>query len=201
MYDKAQMANDLGMKKMNQRERLQRLTIDAVLTSLALVLSIVERWIPLDLIIPVPGIKLGLANIVTLFALLRLGPVDALVILLIRSLIMGTISGPMTLLFSLGGGLLAMLTMWLLTHGYGRIFSTIGISLAGAAAHNIGQVFVAGLVLSEPLLLLTYLPPLLLTSLATGTLTGVAAYPVVLRFRSIAIPAVAPVQSGKGGQT
>ena len=169
------MANDLGLKKMNQREKLQRLTIDAVLTSLALVLSIVERWIPLDLIIPVPGIKLGLANIVTLFALLRLGPVDALVILVIRSLIMGTISGPMTLLFSLGGGLLAMLTMWLLTHGYGRMFSTIGISLAGAAAHNIGQVFVAGLVLNEPLLLLTYLPPLLLTSLATGTLTGVAA--------------------------
>ena len=158
------------------------MTIDAILTSLALVLSIVERWIPLDLIIPVPGIKLGLANIVTLFALLRLGPVDASIILIIRSLIMGSIGGPMTLLFSLGGGFLAMLTMWLLARGHGRVFSTIGISLAGAAAHNIGQVFVAGLVLSEPLLLLTYLPPLLLTSLATGTLTGIAAYPVVQRF-------------------
>src|SRR5512133_804356 len=119
------MAQDLTLNKMNPRAKLQRLTIDAVLVSLALVLSIVERWIPLDLVIPVPGIKLGLANIVTLFALLRLGPVDALVILVIRSLIMGTISGPMTLLFSLGGGLLAMLTMWLLTQGYGRIFSTI----------------------------------------------------------------------------
>ena len=72
------MAKDLAFKKMNPREKLQRLTIDAVLVSLALVLSIVERWIPLDLVIPVPGIKLGLANIVTLFALLRLGPVDAL---------------------------------------------------------------------------------------------------------------------------
>jgi len=167
------------------RLRLRRISMDAVLTSLALVLSIVERWIPLDLIVPVPGLKLGLANIVTLFALLRLGPVDALAVLLIRSLVMGVVMGPTTLLFSLTGGMLAMLVMWLLCHWEGKIFSVIGISLAGAAAHNTGQVAVASLVLNEPLLLLTYLPPLLLTGLATGTLTGVAAYPVVRRFPPI----------------
>lgn len=172
----------------SQKLRLRRLTLNAVLIALALGLSIVERWIPLDLIVPVPGIKLGLANIVTLFALLRLRPLDAFVILLIRCLVMGAITGPTTLLFSLCGGLLALLLMWLLCRWEGRFFSVIGISLAGAAAHNIGQVAVAGVLLSEPLLLLTYLPPLLLTSLATGLLTGVAALPVIRVFKPI--PAV-----------
>ncbi len=168
-----------------QRLRLRRLTTDAVLIALALVLSIVEHWIPLDLIVPVPGLKLGLANVVTLFALLRLRPLDAAAILLVRCLVMGAISGPTTLLFSLGGGLLALLAMWLLSRWEGRAFSVIGISLAGAAAHNIGQVSVAGLVLSEPLLLLTYLPLLLLLSLATGLLTGVAAFPVIRAFKPL----------------
>lgn len=163
--------------------KLQRLTLDALLISLALVLSLVERWIPLELVIPVPGIKLGLANIVTLFAVLRLRPADAVLIVVVRSLIMGAISGPTTLMFSLSGGLLAFGLMWLFSCWHERVFSVIGISLAGAAAHNIGQVAVAGLVLSEPLLLVTYLPPLLLTGLVTGTLTGVAAFPVVRRFQ------------------
>jgi len=166
-----------------QRQQLRRLTVDAVLVALALVLSIAEHWIPLDLIVPVPGIKLGLANIVTLFALLRLHVSDAAAILIVRCLMIGVINGPMTMLFSLSGGLTALLLMWLLAHWEDRVFSVIGISLAGAAAHNIGQVAMAGLVLHEPLLLVTYLPILLLTSLAAGTLTGFAAFPVVRRFR------------------
>jgi FAD:protein FMN transferase len=174
----------------SRRQQLNRLTIDAILLALALVLSIVERWIPLELIVPVPGLKLGLANIVTLFALLRLKPQDALIILLVRCLVMGAITGPMTLLFSLAGGFLAFLAMWLLSRWEGRAFSVIGISLAGAAAHNIGQVSVAGLVLSEPLLLLTYLPPLLLTGLFTGTLTGIAAFPVIRFWKSAKPPEV-----------
>ncbi len=167
------------------RLRLQRLTRSAILVSIALVLSLVERWIPLHLIVPVPGLKLGLANVVTLFALLRLGVADAFLILLTRSLIMGGILGPMTLMLSLSGGFLAFLIMWLLSRWEGKVFSVIGLSLAGAAAHNFGQVAMAGLILSEPLLLLTYLPPLLFTSLGTGTLTGIAAMPVIERFRRL----------------
>ncbi len=86
-----------------RRIKLQRLTLDALLISLALVLSLVERWIPLELVIPIPGIKLGLANIVTLFAILRLRPVDAILIVVVRSLVMGAIIGPTTLMFSLSG--------------------------------------------------------------------------------------------------
>lgn len=161
------------------RPPLRSLTTDAILLALALVLSIIERWIPLELIVPVPGLKLGLANIVTLFALLRLKPRDAFAILLARCLIMGAITGPTTLVFSLAGGILALLVMWLLSAGLNKAFSVIGISVAGAAAHNIGQVFIAALILNEPLLLLSYLPPLLLTGLATGTLTGIAASPII----------------------
>jgi heptaprenyl diphosphate synthase len=151
---------------MNERERVRRLTTDAIFLSLALVLAVVERWIPLELLVPVPGLKLGLANIVSLFALVRMRPIDALVILILRCLIIGTFTGPTALLFSLAGGLLAL-----------------GISLAGAAAHNLGQISVAVLILGEPRLLFTYLPPLLLTSLATGTLTGIAAIPLIQRFK------------------
>jgi heptaprenyl diphosphate synthase len=165
-----------------QRNRLRRLTQDAMLVSLALVLAVVERWIPLELLVPIPGLKLGLANIVTLVALLRLRPGDALIILFVRILIMGTITGLTAMLFSLGGGMLALLIMWLLSHWEGRLFSAIGISLAGAAAHNIGQVLVAGLVMGEPLLIVTYLPALLLTAIGTGLLTGVAAVPVLQIF-------------------
>ncbi len=170
---------------MKERERLRRLTTDAILLSLALVLAIVERWIPLDLLVPVPGLKLGLANIVSLLALVRLRPLDALAILVTRCLIIGSFTGLTALLFSLTGGLLALGIMWLLKFWEGRVFSLIGISLAGAAAHNIGQIAVAVLLLGEPRLFFTYLPPLLLTSLATGTLTGVAARPLVSRFPSL----------------
>lgn len=161
------------------RERLRRLNINAMLVALALALAVVERWIPLDLLVPIPGIKLGLANIVTLFALMRLRPADALTILVVRCLILGSITGLTTLLFSLSGGLLALLIMWILRRLVGQTISLIGVSMAGAAMHNIGQVTVASLLLREPLLFSTYLPLLLLTSIATGILTGVAALPVI----------------------
>lgn len=166
------------MKTVNVR----RQTLDALLISLALVLSWLEHFIPLELVVPIPGIKLGLANIVTLFSVLRLKPADTLLIVVSRSLIMGAVSGPMTLLFSLSGGLLAFGLMWFLSRWHERAFSSIGISVAGAAAHNIGQVTAAVWVLHEPRLLFAYLPPLLITGLVTGTLTGIAAYPVIHRF-------------------
>ena len=112
-------------------------------------------------------------------ALMRLQVADSVTILLVRILIMSAITGITTMLFSLGGGLLALIVMWLLTYLEGRSLSVIGISMAGAAAHNLGQVSVASLVMREPLLLVTYLPPLLITGLMTGILTGAAAGPVI----------------------
>lgn len=167
------------------RLRVRRIARLAVLTALALTLSVVERWIPLELVIPVPGVKLGLANIVTLFALFCLTFADALVILLVRALAIGFLFGPTTAAFSFGGGFLALLIMFaLLPLENKKILSPLGVSLAGAAAHNLGQVTVAAVMLGEARLLSMYLPPLLLTGLATGLLTGIAAYPAIRRFRN-----------------
>ena len=88
----------------------RQLTLCAMLTALALALSWVERFLPLSLLIPLPGIKLGLANIVTLFALYALGPAQALLILLCRCTLGALFAGNLNaLIYSLFGGVAAML--------------------------------------------------------------------------------------------
>ena len=148
----------------------KQLTLCAVLTALALALSYVENFLPLSLMIPLPGIKLGLANIVTVFALYALGPTQALLILIARCSLGAVFAGNLNaLLFSLLGGLAAMVTMIFL---YWRPrLSIYGVSMGGAAAHNCGQVAAALISLgnSAPL---AYLPVLLAVSLFTGALTG-----------------------------
>ena len=125
-------------------KRSKELAVFGMLTALAIILSIVERMFPLDAIIPIPGVKLGLANVVTLFALTRLGLRDSLAVVVVRvtlaSLLMGSVTA---FLFSLFGGLLALFAMWALLHVEGKFCSLLGVSVAGAAAHNIGQIAAA----------------------------------------------------------
>ncbi len=168
----------------DSRAATRRIALDGLLVAVALVLSIVERWIPLELLVPVPGIKLGLANVATLFALFRLPLMDTVLLVLVRSLLLGAITGPTSMLFSLTGGLLALLAMRLLRPLHGRVLSLYGISMAGAAAHNTGQVAVASLLLGNAGLLSVYLPLLLLVGIGTGILTGAAAIPVLRRLRA-----------------
>lgn len=119
-----------------------QLTRCALLTALALALSYLENFFPLSLAIPIPGVKLGLANIVTVFALYALGPAQALLILAARCLLGAMFAGNMNaLLFSLLGGFAAMLVMILLSRL--RLLSVYGVSIGGAAAHNGGQVAAA----------------------------------------------------------
>ena len=150
----------------------KQLTLCAELTALALALGVMEQSIPAA-VIPVPGVKLGLANIVTLFALYALGPGQALMILAARCLLGSMFAGNLNaLLFSLLGGLAAMGTMILLART-GR-FSVYGVSAGGAAAHSCGQMAAAVLTLGNTAPL-RYLPVLLGVSLLTGALTGLAA--------------------------
>ena len=135
----------------------KQLTLCAVLTALALALSYLENFFPLSLAIPIPGIKLGLANIVTVFALYALGPAQALLILAGRCLL---------------GGFSAMLVMISLSRC--RKLSIYGVSIGGAAAHNCGQIAAACLTLGSGAPLY-YLPILLGASLVTGAVTGLAA--------------------------
>lgn len=149
---------------------VSRLTRCAVLTALALALSAAESLVPLTVIIPLPGLRLGLANLVTVYALCRLGRKEALSILTARCVLGSLIGGNlMALAFSLSGGLLALAVMAALIRL--PFLSLFGVSIAGAAAHNTGQILAAMLLLGgrAPLL---YLPPLLLCSLITGAATG-----------------------------
>ena len=154
--------------KLNARS----IALCAVLTALALGLSTLENLFPVTLIVPLPGVKLGLANIVTVFALYELGAVPALTILTARCLLGGVFAGNLSaLLFSLLGGFTAMLVMIVLKHCKG--LSIYGVS-SGAAAHNIGQMAAACITLGNTMVL-GYLPFLLAVSLLTGTLTGFVA--------------------------
>lgn len=152
--------------------KTKRLTLCGLLTGLAIVLSIAERLFPLDAVIPVPGIKLGLANVVTLFALTQLRVRDAFAILICRvvltSLLMGSITA---MIFSLTGGLLSLLAMLALLHAEGRFCSLLGISVVGAAVHNVGQV-VAAVFWMKTGAVVAYLPFLLVMSVPLGLVTG-----------------------------
>ncbi len=151
----------------------KQLTLCAVLTALALALSYVENFLPLSLAVPLPGVKLGLANIVTVFALYTLGTEQAFFILIARCSLGALFAGNLNaLLFSLLGGLCAMAVMALLSRS--RHLSIYGVSVGGAAAHNCGQVAAAVLTLGNTAPL-CYLPLLLGVSLFTGALTGFAA--------------------------
>ena len=127
--------------KLNARS----IALCAVLTALALGLSTLENLFPVTLIVPLPGVKLGLANIVTVFALYELGAVPALTILTARCLLGGLFAGNLSaLLFSLLGGFTAMLVMIALKHCKG--LSIYGVSIGdGRRLHHTGQYHGAGL--------------------------------------------------------
>ncbi len=159
--------------------QMNRLARCAVLTALALALSMAERMLPVTALIPLPGLRLGLANLVTVFALCRLSGKEAVLILIARCLL-GAIGGGMltSLAFSLTGGLLALGVMALLLRCPG--LSLVGVCMAGAAAHNVGQIIAAVIVLggTAPVL---YLPALLVASVLTGLVTGIVSMLLVHR--------------------
>lgn len=146
------------------------LTIMAILTALAMVLGWVERMIPLELLIPLPGVKLGLANTVTMFSLYWLNLPATMLILTARCLLGGLFSGNMTALaFSLTGGVISMLVMAAAKRS--RHLSVWGVSVLGAAGHNCGQILIA-MILMHSGAVLGYLPYLLLIGTACGCATA-----------------------------
>ena len=153
--------------------KTKELTIMAILTALAMVLGWIERMIPLEMVIPLPGVKLGLANTVTLFALYRLNLPAAMMILTVRCLLGAAFSGNMTALaFSLAGGILAMLVMAAAKRS--RFFSVFGVSVLGAAGHNCGQILIA-MLLMHSVYIMGYLPYLLLIGTVCGCATAAVA--------------------------
>ena len=149
--------------------KTKKLALCGLLTALALGLSYAERFLPLQLLIPLPGIKLGLANVVTLAALYLLDAKCAFAVLVTRCLLGGLFGGLTGMAFSLTGGVLSFGAMAVARKA--PKLSVYGISVIGAAAHNIGQILVA-MGLMSSVLVAGYLPWLLLAGLVTGLLTG-----------------------------
>ena len=154
----------------------------AMLTALALALSWLERLVPLELLIPLPGVKLGLANTVTLYALYALDVPGAMLILIARCLLGALFGGNLTgLAFSLTGGILSLCVM----AGASRIrgLSVYGVSVLGAAAHNCGQITVAVLMMHSGYVVM-YLPYLLLIGTVCGCATATVAAGVIRALRA-----------------
>lgn len=152
------------------RSKTRRLVLSSLLTAVAIGLMAVERSIPIN--IAIPGVKLGLANVVTLIALYLFNWKDTLSIIVLRlllgALILGTFSA---FLFSAGGALLAFLIMLLLVKGFPNVFDVLGVSVAGAVGHNVGQLLVAAVILQN-FGIASYLPILLVSAVGTGLITG-----------------------------
>ena len=158
----------------------RRLARYALLTALAMALSWLESLVPLAGVVP-PGVKLGLTNLVVIFALYRMGLRDAAVISLIRVVLVAfTFGNSYSFAYSLAGAALSLAVMALLKRS-GK-FSLLGISVAGAVSHNIAQVLVAMAVM-ETSRLAWYLPVLLVSGIAAGVCVGAAGALIVKRIR------------------
>lgn len=141
----------------------------ALLISLAMVLSWLESLIPIATAIP--GMKLGLTNLVVLFALYRMGTADAGMISLIRVLLVSlTFGNAYAFAYSFAGAVLSLLIMLALKKS-GK-FSTVGVSIAGGVGHNLGQIIVASLVLKTEKIFF-YFPVLMVSGIAAGICIGI----------------------------
>ena len=151
-----------------------------LLLALSMILSYVETLIPA--FVAVPGVKIGLANIVIVFALYTLGDMEAISLSLIRVLLSSLLFGSvLSLLYSFSGALLSLVGMVLMKKV--KIFSTTVVSVTGGVLHNVGQILVACLVL-ETDVLLYYLPVLILSGTITGAVIGIIASLVIKRLEN-----------------
>ena len=151
----------------------------ALLVALAMVLSWLESLVPVSA--AVPGMKLGLTNLVVIFALYRLSERDAAAISLVRVVLVSlTFGNAYSFAYSLAGAVLSFAVMAVLKRT-GR-FSIVGVSVAGGVCHNIGQILVAMAVLGTARLA-WYLPPLLVSGTAAGVAIGLAGGTVTERIK------------------
>lgn len=158
-----------------------RVAYFGVFTALALIFSYVETLIPVNL--GIPGVKLGLANLIIVVALYKMRLSEAYLLSVVRIVLAGFIFGNyFSIIYSLAGGLLSLTVMALLKKWGG--FSLQGISIAGGVFHNIGQLIVAAVVV-ETFSVTYYFPVLLVAGLLTGLVIGIVAEMMLKRLVNI----------------
>ncbi|XOQ43889.1 MAG: Putative membrane protein [Clostridium sp.] len=148
---------------------IRRMVLTALLFAAALVMTIVEYQVPISM--PVPGIKLGLSNIVVMYSLFFLHKKDALLLAVLKSLFVFLTRGPIAALLSFSGGMLSILAMILCMVIFGEKISYLMISIVGAVFHNFGQITAVSLLYTN-LLLWTYFPVLLISAFIAGAATS-----------------------------
>lgn len=158
-----------------------RVVTFGVFAALALIFSYVEGLIPIQL--GIPGVKLGLANLIVVIALYKVSRKETLLLAIVRVLLAGFLFGNLfSIVYSLAGSLVSLAVMMGLKRS-GR-FSVIGVSIAGGTGHNIGQLAVAMLVL-ESSSIIYYAPMLLVAGVLTGMVIGIAANEMLKRLVKI----------------
>lgn len=151
----------------------QKLTVLALFTTLSLAIFLLESLLPP--LVPVPGIKLGLANIITLIILLNYSPKDAFIVSVARILLASFFAGTfISFLYSLLGTVLSLGAMIFLNRLFKKKYIFI-TSIFGAIFHNTGQIAAAIFLTSTPYII-TYLPVLMISGIITGIFTGLCAY-------------------------
>ena len=158
---------------------VKKMTTLSLIISVAMILSYIESLIPA--FVAVPGVKVGLSNIATVFALYTLGAPYAIGVSLVRvllsSLLFGTVA---SLIYSLSGALFALVVMITLKHI--NLFSEIGVSIAGGVMHNVGQVVAAALVMSTGAIAY-YIPPLIVSGIIAGIAIGIVSGLLINRLK------------------
>lgn len=161
-----------------KNKKARTAAVFGLMIALAFTLSYLESLLPLN--IGIPGVKLGLANLVVVVALYRLKPTEALIIALIRILLAGlTFGNTYSLIYSLCGGLLSFAAMALAKK---TKMSTIGVSILGGTMHNIGQIAAAAVLMGTGKIVY-YLPVLLIAGLLTGFLIGLLSNTIIQRIK------------------
>ena len=161
--------------------KIKRVAFLGLTIALAMIMSYIETLFPLNF--AVPGIKMGLANIVIIFVLYRMSFGDACIVSLVRVFLVSLLFGNvMALAYSLAGASLSLLVMYLLKKS--DKFSVIGVSITGAVMHNVGQIVMAMIILHTSQLAY-YMAVLMLSGILFGALTGVSATLVMKHMKHI----------------
>lgn len=154
---------------MKEKEKARKVALYGILIALAMVMSFVESLIPVP--IPVPGVKLGLANLVTVTGLYLVGIPGTVCVTVLRVILVGfSFGNPYSMIYGLSGSILSLFVMALAKKH--RWFSQVGISILGGVFHNIGQITFAAVIVRTAGVFV-YLPTLLLAGSIAGTVIGI----------------------------
>lgn len=163
-----------------ENDKAKRIALFGMMVALAFTFSYLESLIPFNF--GIPGVKLGLANLVVVVALYIMKPGEAFAIAIIRVFLAGlTFGNVYSIAYSLCGGILSFAVMFLMKK---TKLSVIGVSMLGGISHNIGQIIVAAIVM-ETIRIAYYLPVLLVAGLITGMLMGIISKLIIDRFKKI----------------